>query len=120
MRQTKLNRTSLAAGAAILVILAGVSYLRSTTGGDPAESRGSVLFREKGCIRCHHVDRADEKMGHGPKGVLDAGTLPASGRPATRENIRKQLFDPYDSMPSYAGRLNDEETEAIIDYLKRF
>jgi len=118
VRLSALNRTSLAVGASILIILAGVSYLRSEIRILPAESRGIALFREKGCSHCHHTDRTDEKIGPGLAGVLDARTLPASNRPATRENIRKQLKDPYDAMPPFADSLDAGQVEAIIDYLE--
>lgn len=118
MRLSALNRTSQAVSVAIVVILAGVSFLRSASSGVPAESPGGVLFREKGCSQCHHADRTEQKIGPGLAGVLDSRTLPASGRHATRESIRMQLSEPYDAMPSFADRLDAGEVEAIIDYLE--
>jgi cytochrome c2 len=119
LRLSALNRTSQAVGATILIIVAGASYLRSEIRVLPADSRGATLFREQGCSHCHHAGRTDEKIGPGLAGVLDARTLPASGRPATRENIRAQLTDPYDAMPSFADSLDQGEVEAIIDYLEK-
>jgi len=79
---------------------------------------GARLFREKGCVQCHHPDRRAEKTGPGLLGLLSRETLPASGRPATRENVRRQLLDPLSGMPSCEGRLTGEEIESLLRYLE--
>ncbi len=120
MRQTKLRYTAAAVGVAIVALVAGVSALRvETTDRDsPSDSAGARLFRDKGCVQCHDADRTADQFGPGLEGLLDRQTLPSSGRAATRENVRRQLVDPYDSMPSYADRLNDEQMQALLDYLE--
>jgi hypothetical protein len=57
-------------------------------------------------------------MGPGLKGLMDREELPVSGRPATRENVKKQLVAPYDSMPSYEDRLTDEALRKLVDYME--
>lgn len=82
------------------------------------QSRGALLFEQKGCAQCHYVDSTAKKAGPGLKDVLKAENLPASGRPSTREYIRKQLVDPYENMPSYEDRLTEEQMQQLLDYLE--
>jgi mono/diheme cytochrome c family protein len=131
MRSVKLNRTSLAVAAVVVALVAAGAWLRVRGGGEepapPAEgqteaqkqaARGETLFAEKGCANCHDADASETGIGPGLKDVLDAETLPSSGRPATRENIRRQFNEPYDSMPSYEDRLSEEETEQLLAYME--
>mgnify|MGYP006284973209 FL=1 len=119
MRQTKLNRTAWAVMAAVVIIVVVASLLRTRAGGgDGAGNKGAQLFREKGCSQCHYADRTEDKLGPGLKGVLQREQLPVSGRPATRENVKEQLVNPVDSMPSYENRLAEEEIQLMLDYLE--
>ncbi len=77
---------------------------------------GKVLFESK-CSFCHYADRTDSNLGPGLKGVLKEETLPASGKPATAENVEKQLLTPYQSMPSFST-LSGQEIEDLVAYLK--
>ncbi len=137
MRQTTLHRTTL--GLLIVFICAAVVFgiLRNTvtsrqnghdshqhthndgheTGHDVVQA-GAALFKDKGCIRCHHPDSTDRKAGPGLQGLFRREKLPASGRPVNPETVRKQLRDPYANMPSYAERLSQQEEDRIIAYLK--
>lgn len=76
---------------------------------------GKMLFDDK-CSFCHYADRTDSKLGPGLKGVLKGETLPASGRPATAENAKRQLLTPYQSMPSFSS-LSEQEIEDLVAYL---
>ena len=78
--------------------------------------RGEMLF-ENQCSFCHYADKADSKLGPGLKGVLRGKTLPASGRPATAENVTQQLLNPYQSMPSF-GSLSEQEIKDLLAYLE--
>jgi cytochrome c2 len=78
--------------------------------------KGERLF-ENQCSFCHYADKADSKLGPGLKGVLKGDTLPASGKPATAENITQQLLNPYRSMPSF-GSLSEQEIKDLLVYLE--
>lgn len=84
----------------------------------PADSvnLGSALF-EQNCAFCHYADKADSKLGPGLMGIMKAEKLPASGRPATAENIAKQLMEPVGTMPSFTS-LTEKQVQLLIDYLK--
>ena len=81
----------------------------------PTVQAGRALFDGK-CGFCHHADRSESKLGPGLKGILKGETLPASGRPATEENVRQQLVEPYRSMPSFES-LSEQEIEDLVAYL---
>jgi cytochrome c oxidase subunit 2 len=92
----------------------------------PVEA-GALLYRSRGCPQCHSVDGsagiapsfyelygAERQFTDGSTGVAD-------------ENyIRRSILQPYDQivagydavMPTYQGRLKDEEITAIIEYIK--
>lgn len=87
-----------------------------TTSLSILEQQGKDIFEEH-CAFCHHADRLDSKLGPGLKGILKAETLPASGRPATRENVRDQLVKPVGGMPSFKTTLSEEDLGALLVYL---
>ena len=55
--------------------------------------------------------------GPGLKGILKRPTLPVSGRPATPENVYRQLREPYKNMPSFAQKLTDDDVFNLIAFL---
>jgi mono/diheme cytochrome c family protein len=85
--------------------------------GKDGAAAGEALFQSQGCGQCHYTDRTENKIGPGLKGLMDRETLSLSGWPATRENVRRQIVDPYDSMPSYEDRLDDAALGRLLDYL---
>jgi len=117
------RRLTSATGGIITVVVAVVATTALLRVGIAAEepdadTAGAQLFQEQGCGQCHYVDRTELKIGPGLAGVMKREELPASGRPATGENVRRQLIDPLQAMPSYEERLSEEEIERIIDYLE--
>jgi hypothetical protein len=40
-----------------------------------------------------------------------------SGRPATPENVYRQLREPYKNMPSFAQKLTDDDVFNLIAFL---
>jgi mono/diheme cytochrome c family protein len=118
MRKTVLQRAT--AGIVCLLTLTGIA-LGILRGGllqpPPAES-GRALFESKGCVRCHFTNSTATKIGPGLQGLFDRQRLPASERPVNEANLRRQLTDPYRSMPSFADRLSQLEMDRIIDYLR--
>jgi len=92
----------------------------------PAEA-GQLLYAQRGCKQCHSVDG---KAGIGPtlQGLFGHDQpLTGGGSVRVDENyIRESVLVPrakiaagYEAvMPSYQGRLRDEEIAAIVEYLK--
>lgn len=89
---------------------------------------GKEIFAGKGgCKACHSVD-GSRLVGPSVKGVYGKEETLADGRKITvdDEYIRKSLMNPMadivatypPAMPPYAGRLDDEEVNALIEYLK--
>ena len=78
--------------------------------------RGNALFNAI-CIGCHTAQSTETKVGPGLKGVLKRSVLPASGRPATPENVYRQLRMPYRLMPSFKDKLSDDEVYDLIAFL---
>jgi cytochrome c551/c552 len=121
MRETKLKYASIAVVGAIIVAVAASALVRVYIRGhddSKAKRPGAKLFREKGCVQCHYADRRESIVGPGLADILQRDKLPSSGRDATRENIRRQLNDPIDRMPSYEDRLTQREMRLLLDYLQ--
>jgi hypothetical protein len=77
--------------------------------------KGQKLFNAK-CSSCHDAHSTNAMIGPGLKGVLKNQTLPISRRPATPENVRHQLLQPFGKMPPFDS-LSEEEVSDIIAYL---
>ena len=92
----------------------------------PAEA-GEKLYRTRGCAQCHSVDG---KGGTGPTfRALFGHAVPIEGGKtvsADEDYIRESILDPQAKialgfqpvMPTFKGRLKDQEITAIIEYLK--
>lgn len=78
--------------------------------------KGAVLFNTK-CLSCHYADSEDHKLGPGLKDLLKKEKLPYSGRPASTDNIKRQLTKPELTMPAFT-KLTPQETADLIAYLK--
>lgn len=78
-------------------------------------NKGRELFTSK-CAFCHDPNSTNTIVGPGLKGILRRDKLPMSKRPATPENVVRQLKAPYKDMPSFSY-LSAEEIEEIIAYL---
>jgi ubiquinol-cytochrome c reductase cytochrome b subunit len=77
---------------------------------------GEQLFNSQGCIQCHTIQgRTSNKQG--PDLIMTI----KKDKP-TKEWLKVQLMTPQEHnpmsiMPSYAGRLNDDQMNAMIDFL---
>ncbi len=76
---------------------------------------GKALFGSK-CIFCHDTESTKTIVGPGLKGILKGDKLPASGKPATVENVINQMKNPLQKMPSFSY-LKDKEIDDIVSYL---
>ncbi len=77
--------------------------------------RGKELYNSK-CSFCHDAYSDKAIVGPGHKGILKNPFLPVSKKPATPENIAKQIRNPYKDMPSFSY-LSDEQVQNIIAFL---
>jgi cytochrome c2 len=134
MRNATLKQTTIAVVAVLVIAAVTLGVLRNilpSIGSGYSDrnyeehgntglraAAGEALFDENGCGQCHFTDSARQGIGPGLAGLLDREKLPISGWEANRENIRQQLIDPYRNMPSFAGRLTDEQIDDIISYLE--
>jgi len=123
MRSTYLNPTVIGVVAAVVAVSIVFGALRNFTVTEPADlpaeaAQGAQLFNDRGCSQCHFTDSDQTRMGPGLLGLFNRQNLPASDRPVSEENIRRQLMDPFRSMPSYADILTREEQDQIISFLK--
>jgi len=92
----------------------------------PSEA-GQLLYLKRGCSQCHSVDGSG---GTGPsfKGLFGRQQPLAGGSWVTVEEsyIRESILDPQAKvavgfqpvMPTYQGRLKDQEITALIEYIK--
>jgi cytochrome c2 len=74
--------------------------------------RGKDLYESK-CFLCHDPYSNKTITGPGHKGILKNPLLPVSGKPATPENIARQLWKPYSQMPSFDYISADERSDII-------
>ena len=76
---------------------------------------GRTLFVRQ-CSKCHYIDRADSFIGPSLKGILKNPLLPVSKKPATPENIVRQMRHPFTDMPSFVF-FSDEDLTNILAFL---
>lgn len=91
----------------------GIKVVVKTDPKSIAEGKG--LYESK-CIFCHDPNSTRKKFGPGHQGILKNPLFPASGKPATPENILNQLRNPYQNMPSFS-ELSDKDALNIIAFL---
>ena len=92
----------------------------------PAEA-GRILWERKGCVQCHSIDGAGGigptfKGAYGNRRQLTDGSAVTMDENYIRESIlnpRAKMvagFDPV--MPTYQGRMKEEELNALIAFMK--
>ncbi len=84
--------------------------------GHGSIERGASIFANK-CSSCHFADREERKAGPGLKGLLKKEILPSSRRPATIENVKRQIIRPFLAMPAFAS-LPEQEMADLLAYLQ--
>ena len=93
-----------------------------TATGSPA-SQGRQLFLQYGCVECHEADRAPNLQGvFGQPVLLADGSTVVADENYIRESILSptaRVVNGYQPiMPSFAGRLTDDEIIQLIAYIK--
>lgn len=96
------------------------------TAGLAQAKTGDQIFTAAGCAGCHTFSPAGSNGNIGPN-LDDLATAAGNREPgkSAEDYIRESLTTPEaflvegfgDAMPSYEGRLTDEQIEALIDYL---
>jgi cytochrome c oxidase subunit 2 len=93
----------------------------------PLSGKGKALLEKSGCLGCHSID-GTVKIGPTFKGLYGRETHLGGDREiaADEEYIRESIYDPGakivkgfpNVMPTFKGRLSDDDVAAIIAYLK--
>jgi mono/diheme cytochrome c family protein len=83
---------------------------------DPKDIKRGKEIYDSECTLCHDPNSRETIIGPGHKGLLKRDKLPVSGRPATPENVVRQLRTPYNRMPTF-DYLSDEEIKDLLAYL---
>ncbi len=78
-------------------------------------AEGKKIFDSR-CGFCHILNSNNTNFGPSLVGLLKKSRLPVSKKPATPENIEKQLRKPLRNMPSYSF-LSEEEVHNLMAYL---
>jgi len=70
------------------------------------------------CAGCHPTD--PDANGYGPTlpGIFEREAILSSGTPITEESIRAQILSPGGTMPAFEGRLDDQEMDDLIAYMR--
>jgi mono/diheme cytochrome c family protein len=102
---------ALAGGA--LTLAAGCHSKPSLT---PRQAEGKHLYDVR-CAHCHEEnDLVLKKVPPDLHGLFDHKTLP-SGIAATDDAVRHNVLVGRGLMPGFAGRFDDEQMAALLDYL---
>jgi len=112
----------------VFAVSAGYYILRSVFPPEPAQAAdaspghvgnagaGAALYARQ-CGSCHFSDSTEGKVGPGLKGLFAKDKLPFSDKPATEENVRRQLIRPARRMPPFAS-LSEREIADLMAYLR--
>lgn len=89
-----------------------------------ADSPGAGLYSRRGCLACHAQGRVAPALEH----LLGRPVLLADGHTVTADEtyLRESILDPDAKvvagyprlMPSYRGRLREDELDQVIEYIK--
>ena len=78
--------------------------------------RGALVFAGT-CTLCHTLAAGVRKRGPSLGGIAESARLP-SGKPASPQNILRQVNEGGGGMPALAARLSAEQKADVIAYLK--
>lgn len=82
-----------------------------------AAKRGEVQFNET-CRQCHPVKTETGGIGPGLKGLFKKKELPATNRPVTDENVKRQIRQGGAEMPGYGSKYSAKQIDDLVAYLK--
>ena len=102
----------------MLTLLSCGMLLSLALPGRPQKNSGQgvTIFQEQ-CIGCHGQDgRADTEMG---KKVQAADLTSQAVQDLSASQLEKIVKNGQKKMPSFAGKLSDDEIKAVIGYVKQ-
>jgi mono/diheme cytochrome c family protein len=106
----------LAGAASTFVLGTFLAGCRAKPALTSEQLEGQQLYNVR-CAHCHEYnDLALKKVPPNLHGVFDSPTLP-SGAPATDLNVVRTILSGKGMMPSFAGRFDQEQMDALISYL---
>lgn len=85
--------------------------------GNGSAKRGEVLFNDT-CRQCHPVRTQTGGIGPSLKGLFKMKELPATNRPVTEENVRRQIMRGGAEMPGYGSKYSAKQIGDLVAYLK--
>ncbi len=93
----------------------------------PLNELGKKVSTDQGCFSCHSVD-GSKSIGPSWKGIYGANRQLVGGKSAKADDnyLRRAIVDPAAEitagyapmMPTYAGKLSDQEMAGIIEYIR--
>ncbi len=96
--------------------------------GETMEQFGARVFKSSGCPSCHNVDNPEAKTGPSlyQSWGRDEKLADGSSVKIDENYVRESILDPTakmvagyaPQMPAFAGRLNDEQLDALIAYIR--
>lgn len=92
--------------ASLLIVACGAENSTTATGANPGD--GKQIYADMDCGSCHTFAPAGSSGTRGPS--LDGNTL-------TRDQIVEQIQGGGGGMPSYATDLNDQQLEALAQFV---
>jgi cytochrome c oxidase subunit 2 len=103
------------------------AWVREQKARSAGPADGKTVFAKYGCTACHTTD-GSALVGPSLKGVYGKDESLADGGSAKVDDnyIRESIMDPGKKvvagfgpvMPTFAGRIEDKEVDALIDYIK--
>src|SRR5437867_9273699 len=90
---------------------------RSSSAAATDADAGKKVFDDN-CTACHTATSTDTNVGPGLKGLFKNAKMPASGKPVTEANVRKQILDGGNGMPGFKATLSAAQIDDLIAYLK--
>ena len=108
---------------ALLVASISAGFHLLTLGRNPAvDAPGSAAAGESlfaaNCSGCHAAETDRVRAGPSLKGLFERERIASSDLPVSRENVGTQILTPGGGMPSFEGRLTEEEVDNIVTYLE--
>ena len=77
----------------------------------PDEMAGAILYRDKGCARCHGADLSGTIKGPSLANIRDDKSWPP-------QKMTQQILNGGAKMPPFADALSDAEIGQIVSYLR--
>ncbi len=100
---------------------------KEAAGGNALAAKGATVYNEKTCVGCHSLD-GSPRAGPTWKGLYEAKREFADGTTGQANDayLRESILEPGKKivkgfgpvMPSFKGQLDDEEIQAVIEYMK--